>query len=80
MSTLAVLAALLLGAAPASADPLGPPRPVVTSVELRLPPGEDPALLRPLVAVQAGQPLSPAVTQRTVRALYQTGKFANVEV
>jgi outer membrane protein insertion porin family len=80
LSPLAVLAVLLLGAAPAPADPPGPPRPVVTSVELRLPPGQDPVPLRPLVAVQPGQPLSPGATQRTVRALYQTGKFANVEV
>ena len=77
MSSLAALAALLLWAAPA---PAAPTRPLVTEVELRLPPGVDPAPLRSLVAVQAGQPLSPDVTQRTVKALYQTGKFANVEV
>ncbi len=80
MSPLAVLAVLLLGAAPATADPPGPPRPVVTSVELRVPPGEDATPLRSLLAVQPGQLLAPGATQRTVRALYQTGRFANVEV
>lgn len=53
---------------------------MVGEVELRLPPGEDPAPLRPLIAVQAGQPLTPEATQRTVRGLYLTGKFAGVEV
>jgi outer membrane protein assembly factor BamA len=77
LSPLAVLAALLFLAAPA---PAAPTRPLVTEVELRLPPGVDPAPLRSLVAVRAGQPLSPDGTQRTVKALYQTGKFANVEV
>ena len=82
MSPLAVLAVLLLGAAPvpAPADPPVPPRPVVTGIELQLPPGEDPVPLRPLVAIREGQPLSPGATQRTVLALYQTGKFANVQV
>ncbi|MGA8890588.1 MAG: POTRA domain-containing protein [Anaeromyxobacteraceae bacterium] len=80
MSPLALLAALLVGAAPAPGDPPVPPRPVVAEVELRLPPGEDPAVLRPLVAVQAGKPLTSVETRRTVKALYQTGRFANVEV
>ncbi len=80
MSALAVLAALLVQAAPAAAGPAPEPRPVVTAVELRVPPGEDPAPLRGMIAVQAGQPLSPGATQRTVRALYQTGRFGNVEV
>jgi outer membrane protein insertion porin family len=75
-----VLAALVLGAAPVVAAPPVPSRPVVVEVELRLPPGEDPATLRPLLAVQAGEPLTPQATQRTVRALYLTGKCANVEV
>lgn len=84
MSPIAVLAALLVHAAPvpvlAAPAPPPPARPVVTAVDLRLPPGEDPVPLRPLVAIQVGQPLAPRLTQRTVRALYQTGKFANVEV
>jgi outer membrane protein assembly factor BamA len=80
LSALGALAALLAWATVGAADPVVPPRPVVTEVELRLPPGEDPAPLQPLVAVQAGQPLTPRATQRTVRALYQTGRFGNVEV
>ncbi len=76
-----MFAALLLHAAPAPAG-VAPPtaRPVVTEVALVLPPGLDPTPFRPLVAIQEGQPLSPGVTQRTVRSLYQTGRFANVEV
>ena len=85
MSALGVLAALLLSAAgvvaaPPVAAPPVPSRPMVVEVDLRLPPGEDPAPLRLLLAVQAGQPLTPQATQRTVRALYLTGKCANVEV
>jgi len=80
LSAPGVLAALLLGAAPVVVAPPVPFRPMVVEVDLRLPPGEDARLLRPLVAVQAGQPLSPQATQRTVRALYLTGKCANVEV
>ena len=80
MSPLAVLAALLLHAAPVPAAPVAPARPVVSEVDLRLPPGEEPTPLLPLVAVRVGQSLSPDATQRTVQALYQTGKFANVEV
>ncbi len=82
MSPLAVLAVLLLQAvpAPARAGSAAPARPVVSEVELRLPPGEAAGPLLPLVAVRAGQPLSPDATRRTVQALYQTGKFANVEV
>ena len=80
MSALGVLAALLLGAAQVVVAPPVPSRPTVVEVDLRLPPGEDPAPLRPLLAVEAGQPLTPQATQRTVRALYLTGKCANVEV
>jgi hypothetical protein len=80
LSALGVLAALLLGATPVVAAPPVPYRPMVVEVDLRLPPGEDPAALRPLLAVQAGQPLTPQATQLTVRALYLTGKCANVEV
>jgi len=80
LSALGVLSALLLVAAPVVAAPPVPPRPMVVEVDLRLPPGEDPALLRPLLAVQAGQPLTARDTQRTVRDLYLTGKCANVEV
>ncbi|HET8723208.1 MAG TPA: POTRA domain-containing protein, partial [Anaeromyxobacteraceae bacterium] len=81
MSALAVLASLLLGAAPVEAAPPAPPRPlVVGTVELRAPPGVDPAPLRPLVTIRSGEPLTSGDTRRTVRALYQTGLFSNVRV
>jgi len=69
-------------AAPGAAPPAIPlePRPVVESVRLVLPPGEDAAALEPLVAVRAGEPLTVRELQRTVRALYQTGRFGNVLV
>jgi outer membrane protein insertion porin family len=57
-----------------------PARPVVDSVRLVLPPGEDAAALEPLVAVRPGQPLAVPELQRTVQALYQTGRFGNVVV
>ena len=56
------------------------PRPLVGAVELRLPPGVDEKSLQALVAVQVGEPLTPRATQRTVRALYETGHFGNVRV
>ena len=80
MTALGVFAALLLGAAPAVAGPSAQSRPMVVEIELRLPPGEDPEPFRPLIAIRGGQPLTPGAMQRTVLALYQTGKFANVEV
>jgi outer membrane protein assembly factor BamA len=80
LSALGVLSAVLLGASTLVADPPAPARPVVVEVELLVPPGEDPAPLRLLLAVQDGQSLTPRDTQRTVRALYLTGKCANVEV
>ncbi len=81
MSPLALLATLLLGAAPVPpAGSPATPRPVVTAIELRLPPGEDAQALRARVAVKVGEPLSSDLTERTVRSLYQTGRFANVEV
>ncbi len=74
-----MLASLLLLAAQTQA-PAALVRPVVSEVELRLPPGEDAALLQPLLDVRAGQPLTPDGTRRTVQSLYRTGKFGNVEV
>ncbi|BDG09015.1 POTRA domain-containing protein [Anaeromyxobacter paludicola] len=94
-ASLAAGAALLLalagpaGARPAppqarAADAVGPAtapaRPRVSRVDLIVPPGEDPAALRPLLAVAAGEPLSPRALRRTVQALYGVGRFGNVVV
>ena len=59
---------------PVVAAPPVPPRPMVVEVELRLPPGEDPAPLRPLRLDPGRQAAHARDTQRTVRALYQTGQ------
>ncbi|MBL8956776.1 MAG: BamA/TamA family outer membrane protein [Myxococcaceae bacterium] len=59
------------------------PVPVVTSVELRLPPGTDPGLVAEapgLVAVRKGQELSQRSVQRTIQLLMGTGRFADVVV
>lgn len=91
MTPLALLAAGLLAAAPGAAGPAAPagvpeggvpfePRPVVEAVRLVLPPGEEAGPLEGLVAIRAGEPLTPRALQRTVRALYQTGRFGNVVV
>ncbi len=54
MAGLALAAALLLGVPQG-----GPaPAPVVAGVVLKLPPGEDAAMLEGLVAARSGQPLS----------------------
>ena len=84
--SLPLLSAVLFLLPQAPKAPEAPPvevrsaRPVVASVVLHLPPGEDPASLQPLLAVRVGEPLTPRATQRTVRALYQTGRFGNVRI
>lgn len=71
----ALLLAALLLAAPEPAPP-----PIVAGVVLKLPPGEDAALLEGLVAARAGQPLSARALRRTVTLLYQLGRFSDVVV
>ncbi|GEJ55625.1 outer membrane protein assembly factor [Anaeromyxobacter diazotrophicus] len=53
-------------------------RPIVASVELKLPPGEDAAALRRFVTVAPGAPLDRRELRRTVQLLYGSGRFANV--
>lgn len=58
-------------------------QPVVTGVELRLPPDADPALVveaPELVAIRKGQELSARAIQRTIQRLMNTGRFADVVV
>ncbi|MBI5068484.1 MAG: BamA/TamA family outer membrane protein [Deltaproteobacteria bacterium] len=73
----ALLAAALLLAAPAPAPEAAP---IVAGVLLKLPPGEDAAVLEGLVAARAGQPLSSRALRRTVTLLYQLGRFSDVVV
>ena len=75
----AIAIAALAAALPAGARDQEP-RPVVQQVILRAPPGEDVAALQALVAVKAGEALSPRVVRRTVQILYQLGRFSNVVV
>jgi outer membrane protein assembly factor BamA len=53
--------------------------PVVTAVELVLPPGSDPQGLTELVTIYRGQVLSPQAVRRSVEGLWNTGRFTNVE-
>jgi outer membrane protein assembly complex protein YaeT len=76
LTTAAVL--LLAPGARALAAPAGPP--LVTSVELRTPAGEDRAGLVDLVAIAPGDTLSARALRRTVLRLFQTGRFRNVIV
>jgi outer membrane protein insertion porin family len=74
---------LLLALAPAgvAARPAAlPPRPNVTAVVLKLPSGVPPGEFRPLVVVQAGQPLDPRAVRRSIELLFATGKFSDVVV
>ncbi|HTP52610.1 MAG TPA: POTRA domain-containing protein [Anaeromyxobacteraceae bacterium] len=81
MSPLTLLAGALLAAAQMPAGPPADvPRPIVEDVQLRLPAGENPKEFQGLVAIEVGAPLTPRATQRTVRALYQSGKFGNVRI
>lgn len=79
LSRLAAIAAVALLAFPAGAA-AREERPVVESVSLEIPPGEDAVEARSMVAVKAGEPLSPRAVRRTVQLLYQTGRYANVVV
>src|SRR5438445_12691571 len=77
--------AVLLAAATslAQAPPADEEHPQVVGVELRLPPGSDPELLRDapdLVAVRKGQKLSRRAVQRSIQRLFATGRFADVVV
>jgi outer membrane protein insertion porin family len=74
---------LLLALAPASAEARPaepPPRPIVTSVVLKLPAGFSSTEFRPLVVVQPGQPLDAQAVRRSIELLFSTGKFADVVV
>ncbi len=71
-----VLAVLAVPQAPAAA-------PLVVSVEVRLPPDSDAALIKDapeLVLVRRGKPLSLREVQRSIERLIGTGRFADVEV
>jgi outer membrane protein assembly complex protein YaeT len=74
-----VTAALLALWAATGAAAAAPP-PLVSGVVLKLPPGEDAALLEGLVAARAGLPLSARSLRRTVTLLYQLGRFSDVVV
>ncbi|HEY7726208.1 MAG TPA: POTRA domain-containing protein, partial [Anaeromyxobacteraceae bacterium] len=71
-------ALLALWAAAAGAAARTPP--LVTAVVLKLPPGEDAALLEGLVAARTGQPLSARSLRRTATLLYQLGRFSDVVI
>jgi outer membrane protein assembly factor BamA len=75
-----VLAVLAVPGAP----PPGTEAPVrVSAVEVRLPPGSDPALLKDipqLVAVGKGRDLSLRDVQKSIERLMGTGRFSSVEV
>ena len=55
-----------------------PDRPIVASIELRAPLGEDQARLMDLVAIKVGDRLTPRALRRTVEALHGLGRFGNV--
>ena len=77
---LAVALALALSAPAAGAGPAPEAPPFVAAVDLALPPGDDAAAIRPLVAVAPGEPLSARAVRRTVQRLFQTGRYRNVIV
>ena len=61
-----------------AAESKGESGPVVSSVELQLPPGEDATALKRLVTVAPGGPLDRRELRRTVQLLFGSGRFANV--
>jgi outer membrane protein insertion porin family len=68
-------------AIPVEPGELPPPdAPLVTAVEVRVPPGIDPAEYQGLVAIHPGDRLSRRAVRRTVQRIYELGRFANVSV
>jgi len=61
-----------------AAESKGESGPIVSSVELQLPPGEDATALKRLVTVAPGGPLDRRELRRTVQLLFGSGRFANV--
>ena len=62
---------------------LGAPYPGVdriAAVEVRAPPAEDAESLRSLIALRPGQPLLRSRIRRTVKRLYETGRFRQARV
>ncbi len=74
------LTALPILLAALAAQPAAAAAPRVAAVDLALPPGDDAAAARALVAVAAGDTLSSHALRRTVQRLYQTGRYRNVVV
>lgn len=59
----------------------GSPRaPFVSSIEFRLPPGEDAVEAAKLVALAPGDRLTARALRRTVQRLYQTGRYRQITV
>jgi len=78
-STRPAVAALLWAlAVGARAAPATGARPRIAEIVLSLPPGENAAAVRDLVAVKVGEPLAPRALRRTVQLLYGLGRFGNV--
>ena len=78
MRALGALAAAALWLAPAAGRGAEPPW--VAQVVVEAPPDENLAALEGLLAVRAGERLSPRALKRTVQVLYQLGRFSNVVV
>ncbi|HET6922987.1 MAG TPA: POTRA domain-containing protein [Anaeromyxobacteraceae bacterium] len=78
MPPLAAVVAAALALAPAAGGAAD--RPVVAEVVVEVPPGEDLAAVKGLVAVRPGERLSPRALRRTVQLVYQLGRFSNVVV
>ena len=73
----ALLGAALLAARAAAQAPAPPPRVVAVAVEP--PPGRSAASYQALVRQQPGQPLAPEAVAASLRALFATGEFRDVE-
>ena len=74
----ALLGGALL-AAPAAAQSPPPAAPPVVALAVEPPPGRSPAAYQALVRQKLGQPLEPEAIRASLRALYATGAFADVE-
>ncbi|HZA50670.1 MAG TPA: POTRA domain-containing protein, partial [Myxococcaceae bacterium] len=80
---LTLLAPSLAGAAqaqPSTPAPASASAPLVTGVEVHLPPGSEVADIPQQIAVTRGQPLSMRAVRRSIERLMATGRFADVLV
>ncbi|MGE0422177.1 MAG: outer membrane protein assembly factor BamA [Reyranellaceae bacterium] len=80
LRSLLVLAVVLSGLSAVSAPALAQRGPVITQVRITGSSRVEPDTIRSYITVREGQPFDPAEADKSLKALFQTGLFADVSV